>query len=153
MKKKYLVLTILWMIFIFYMSHQPATASDAQSGGFMEMLSNLPIIGGVLADFMKLDIAVFVVRKSAHMFLYFILSILIYLAIHNKYNVKAYIISFILTALYACTDEVHQLFIQGRSGEIRDVLIDSSGALIGLILVYIINKIIIKKKTTIYNSK
>lgn len=102
---------------------------------------------------MKLDIAVFVVRKSAHMFLYFILSILIYLAIHNKYNVKAYIISCILTTLYACTDEVHQLFIQGRSGEIRDVLIDSSGALIGLILVYIINKIINKKKTTIYNSK
>lgn len=145
MKKKYLILTIIWMIFIFYMSHQPASASDAQSGGFMNMLSNLPIIGGVLGKFMELDIAVFVVRKSAHMFLYFVLAILIYLTIQNKYKIKAYLISFILAAIYACTDELHQLFVQGRSGEIKDVLVDSSGALIGLIVIYIINKIINKK--------
>ena len=45
------------------------------------------------------------------------------------------------TFLYACTDEIHQLFIEGRSGEIRDILVDSTGALIGMVLVGIILKI------------
>jgi len=36
--------------------------------------------------------------------------------------------------LYAITDEFHQYFVPGRSAEIRDVLIDSSGAFIGILL-------------------
>lgn len=38
------------------------------------------------------------------------------------------------TTLYACTDEFHQLFVPGRSGQLTDVLIDSSGALAGVLL-------------------
>ena len=49
---------------------------------------------------------------------------------------------------YAITDEFHQYFIPGRSAEIRDVLIDSSGALTGILFVIIVLAIIkiIKKK-------
>ena len=36
--------------------------------------------------------------------------------------------------LYACTDELHQLFIAGRSAEIKDVLIDSFGSLTSILL-------------------
>ena len=78
MKKRiFLVLTLVWMIFIFYLSHQPATISASQSGGFMDMLTKLPIIGGLLDELMKLSFAEFLIRKSAHMFLYFVLAILI----------------------------------------------------------------------------
>jgi len=35
-------------------------------------------------------------------------------------------------SLYAVTDEIHQLFVPGRSGELRDVMIDSIAALVGV---------------------
>ena len=36
--------------------------------------------------------------------------------------------------LYACTDEFHQLFVPGRSGNFRDVIIDTSGGVLSAIL-------------------
>ena len=44
------------------------------------------------------------------------------------------IISLIICIVYAITDEVHQLFVFERSGEVRDVLIDSAGSLLGILL-------------------
>lgn len=147
MKKKiFLILTIVWMIFIFYMSNQPSSISSSQSGGFIGMLCNIPVIGVVIKDLMKIGMAEFLIRKSAHMFLYFVLAILIYNAINKEGRLKDYLLSLLLTALYACTDEVHQLFIAGRSGELRDVLVDSTGAVIGLVLIFLISKLISNKK-------
>ncbi|MEG1345017.1 MAG: VanZ family protein [Romboutsia sp.] len=151
-KKVFLILTILWMIFIFYMSNQPASISASQSGGFIGMLCNIPVIGIVIKDLMKIGIAEFLIRKSAHMFLYFVLAILIYNAINKDGRLKAYLLSLLLTALYACTDEFHQLFITGRSGELRDILVDSTGALIGLLLIFVIRKLIYNKKVRSLNK-
>lgn len=147
MKRKiYIGLSICWMIFIFYMSNQPATVSSSQSGGFINMLCNIPVIGIVVENLMKIGLAEFLIRKSAHMFLYFVLAILFYMAVKQNNNIKDYSLAFILSALYACTDEFHQLFVYGRSGEFRDVLVDSTGALIGLILVALLLKILEKCK-------
>ena len=67
-----------------------------------------------------------------------ILAFLIYKTIvHIE---KSLVKSFIFTFLYACTDEFHQLFIAGRAGQFRDVCIDSTGALIMILIIYIINK-------------
>lgn len=145
-RKIYIVLSICWMIFIFYMSNQPSTVSSSQSGGFINMLCNIPIIGIVVETLMKIGLAEFLIRKSAHIFLYFVLAILLYMAVKGRSNIKDYSLAFILTTLYACTDEFHQLFIPGRSGEFRDILVDSTGALIGLVLVFLISKIILKIK-------
>ena len=38
-----------------------------------------------------------------------------------------------IAALYAVTDEFHQLFVPGRSGQFSDVVLDSAGALAGLL--------------------
>ena len=43
--------------------------------------------------------------------------------------------------LYACTDEIHQLFVPGRSGMIRDVFIDSIGGIIGISIISIYENI------------
>jgi VanZ family protein len=128
------------------MSNQPSTVSSSQSGGFINMLCNIPIIGIVVENLMKIGLAECLIRKSANIFLYFVLSILLYKAIKGRSNIKDYSLAFILTTLYACTDEFHQLFIAGRSGEFRDILVDSIGALIGLVLVFLISKIISKIK-------
>ena len=52
----------------------------------------------------------------------------------------------ITTSFYAATDEFHQLFVAGRSGQIKDVLIDTIGACIGLLVLYFMFKIWQKKE-------
>ncbi|MDB8793553.1 VanZ family protein [Romboutsia sp. 1001216sp1] len=146
-KKIFLILAILWMCVIFYMSNQPSHISSAQSSGVINVLSNVPVIGDAIDIMMVNGIAQFVIRKSAHMFSYAILAILWFMSIYesNKYIKKTFITSLFFTFIYACTDEVHQLFIPGRSGEIRDVLVDSTGAIIGLCVLVIIIKFVNKK--------
>ena len=74
------------------------------------------------------------VRKSAHIFLYFVLGILIanLLASYKLKSKFVYVYSLMLVFVYAVTDEIHQLFVAGRSGEGRDVLIDSIAGALGI---------------------
>ena len=140
-----LALIIGWMGFIFYMSHQPASVSSGQSGRTISAIINMPIIGEIAKPILTSSIGEFVIRKSAHMFLYFVLSILTFKFISIKsireHNLTSKIIfrniaiALVIVFLYACTDEFHQLFVSGRSGEFRDVMVDTCGGIIGLILI------------------
>ena len=67
-----------------------------------------------------------VLRKGAHMTEYAILAALLLRA------TASYAWAFGLAVGYACTDEVHQLFVRGRHGSPVDVAIDAVGALVGL---------------------
>ena len=142
-KKVYLLLACIWMGVIFYMSNQSASISAQYSGGVVEFLSNLPFIGSIVTYMMEIDIAEFIIRKCAHMFSYFLLSILLFMSNYdNKKNLsKVALQSLIFTFLYACSDEFHQLFITGRSGEFRDVLIDTIGGFIGSTILYLYHRI------------
>ena len=40
--------------------------------------------------------------------------------------------SIMLGLVYAASDEIHQLYVPGRAGQFRDVLIDSAGVLLGI---------------------
>ena len=61
----------------------------------------------------------------------------------KQYSVTKIYYAIGLSILYSCTDEFHQLFINGRSGSIKDVLIDSIGILIGT---YLYKLLFIKNK-------
>lgn len=82
----------------------------------------------------------FPVRKTAHATEYAILGMLMFGAIYEekKSKVHNYVLPWIFGTCYAATDEFHQLFVPGRSGQIRDVMIDSSGVLAGLLVIYVI---------------
>lgn len=85
----------------------------------------------------------FIVRKGAHFTIYAILGALI-LLLTFEYNIKwklSLIISVATSMLYACSDELHQTFVSGRSGEIRDVILDTLGAITGCAVVLLIKKI------------
>ena len=56
----------------------------------------------------------------------------------NMFFHKGYIIAISTVFIYACTDEFHQLFVPGRSGQFTDVLIDTAGGLIGLVCILIL---------------
>lgn len=139
-KKIYILLAILWMGIIFYMSNQPATISSIYSGNTINIISKLPLIGNIMDYLTSINIGEFIVRKSAHIFSFCILSILLFMSIYKENIYKCSIISFLCTFLYACSDEFHQLFIPGRSGEFRDVMIDSIGAIIGILIISFIIK-------------
>ncbi len=73
------------------------------------------------------------IRKSAHVVAYMILGGLVVraLARYRRITLKAVGYSVLIAFLFSMTDEFHQSFIPGRSAEVRDVLIDTAGAMIG----------------------
>ena len=58
---------------------------------------------------------------------------------------KTGILSFLFSVIYASSDEFHQTFVPGRDGNIVDVLIDSSGSLVGILLSSILYFLVMKK--------
>lgn len=136
--KIHLLLPFIWMVVIFIFSQQPASISSGQSNVFVEQLHHIvPSIDQQLLTFM--------IRKSAHIFAYFILGILLFNALWRVELRKLTfdrptMSSIIICALYAASDEFHQLFVSGRSGEIRDIIIDGIAASIGVVLIGYIYK-------------
>ena len=132
-----LFLLILWMLFIFTMSSFNSNDSSSQSGFIVNVLNYILKID-------NLELLSFIIRKLAHITEYFILGILMINCLKD-YKIKhIFIVSILLSILYSCTDEIHQLFVSGRSGSIIDVLIDSIGIILG-ILIYKLFKKKIKK--------
>lgn len=122
------------MLVIFMLSAQKATESSILSAGITRFVLN--IINGLFPR-MEIEFSVFshFVRKSAHFIAYLILGILSLHAIDEEKNTKFawFIKALLICVLYAMSDEFHQLYVPGRSGEIRDVLLDSTGSLVGII--------------------
>lgn len=138
MKDKYkYILVFAWMIVIFMLSNEPAVVSSGRSDLIVHTIST-----SFHSDLSQ-SIMTFLVRKSAHITAYFILGILIVNIIKNlKISTGRVItLSVIFAAAYAMSDEFHQLFVTGRSCELRDVMIDTVAATIGVILCYFITRI------------
>ncbi len=157
MKKVKLILLILWMIIIFLASHDSGEVSSSKSDSVSKfIISIIEDIRGEkfntseIEDFT--DNTVFYIRKSAHFIEYLILGILIISILSDySYDKKIVIFSFIFCLLYAITDEIHQLFISGRSAKVMDVIIDSSGSITGIFIYYLL---VVKRKIKIkYNKK
>ncbi len=132
---------VFWMALIFHFSNQRAAESAEISGSF-----SYRIVSGVRnvlsADWEEETVAAVwlehPLRKAAHMTEY---AVLAWICLGNcmQYLLlrkKRYVWAWLAASCYAATDEFHQLFIEGRSGEIRDVAIDSMGALLGLLLLW-----------------
>ena len=134
-----IILIIAWMTLVFYLSNQISDESSKLSGGITQAILNFFNIleGKTLEQQSAIET---VVRKLAHFSIYALGGILILLHV-NLYKIKTnkkVIISWLIGTAYAITDEIHQLFISGRSGEIRDVCIDSLGVITGIIIFLII---------------
>ncbi len=132
-KLKYFIPAIIWMIFIFIMSHTNGNESSNQSNFIVKIVLEFININHETLSFM--------IRKIAHMSEYAILLLFIYYGLYKTITYKyQLLISLLITFIYACSDEFHQLFIPGRSGQFMDVLIDTSGALIMLLIIYLWQK-------------
>lgn len=128
---KYMLLAFCWMGIIFYLSHQPAAQSDHLSMGIAERLIEkishwLP---GREVEFKAFH---HFVRKNAHFVAYFLLGIFVLGGLNRtpiKHKVKW---TFLVGVLFAASDEFHQLYVPGRSGQVSDVILDTCGVLCGI---------------------
>ena len=115
------------------MSHTNGNESSNQSNFIVKIVLEFININHETLSFM--------IRKIAHMSEYAILLLFIYYGLYKTITYKyQLLISLLITFIYACSDEFHQLFIPGRSGQFMDVLIDTSGALIMLLIIYLWQK-------------
>ncbi len=148
MKKTISIISlILWMIIIFSFSSADANKSTGTSDKVMTtMIEIKDKITDQETPISEKEIIVknssFYVRKIAHITEYLILGLLMFNAL-KQFNILNIYYAIILCILYSCTDEFHQLFINGRSGSFRDVLIDTIGILLGT---YLYKILVIKKK-------
>ena len=150
------ILIIINCITIFKFSSEQAEQSNNSSGKVVEaIVENSPKTKNLnkKEKEKKKEEIVTPVRKTAHFSVYMCLGALIYSLCRTfkGENWKKVLISIGLAFLYACSDEIHQLFVGGRSGEFRDVCIDSSGAAFGIFIVWVGWKVgsWLRKKATI----
>jgi VanZ family protein len=134
---------VLWMGFIFAMSTDLGSAQHTSR--IIE-----PLILWIKPDATREQIGhvQFLVRKAAHLTEYAVLALLVLRAIRlsgrraqTPWSWQRACIVLLIAAAYAATDEWHQSFVPSRTADIADVLIDSSGALAGLALVFCWSKL------------
>lgn len=143
-KKKWLhwvtlipVLAVAVMIFLF--STQSGTESSGTSGRIVKIVLEVS-----MPQFSALSVAEqsawieqlqFVIRKLAHFSEYAMLGFFLMLHIRVAWKVsKEWLWTLGLGVFYAATDEMHQLLVGSRSGQISDVVLDGLGVLFGIIL-------------------
>lgn len=124
----------VWYRLIWGFSAQTAAVSGELSDGLLYRLLEVlsPAFGGAAepARAAAVELLSFFERKAAHMFLYFVLALLVYFAscfFSQQARVRAGM-SALACAVLAGLDEYHQTMVPGRSGELRDVLVDLCGA-------------------------
>lgn len=136
MKKKIIIavswaLVLLCMGVIFWLSSRDGAESQAMSDRFAFLL--------------RLPFGSFIVRKGAHFLEFAGLAVLIFNALYRSFGYSRPVLSWILTAAYAVSDEIHQLFVDGRACRIFDWFVDSLGAAAGIleicILIFVFTKI------------
>lgn len=94
-----------------------------------------------ISDF--LEIPEFLVRKAAHVTEYFILTLFISLGLIKGMGLrrnKTLFFMGIIAFAYATSDEIHQRFVGGRSGNVKDVFIDGIGIILAIFLIYFFNR-------------
>ena len=150
------VLTLSWIVTIYYMSAQTGAQSSQMSRGFVSALNE--IFGLNIQDDG-------VVRMAAHAAEFALLTFLSYMALSstNKISNKTsyaespvklmrsdnemnIIFTLWFTILNAIFDEYHQLFVPGRDGSIVDVLIDLVGIVIILAVIRVVFTIYLRSK-------
>ena len=135
----FIILTISCMVVIFMFSRDNAGKSSKKSGRVTEAA-----VETFVRDYDKLppakqnsirDKAEHIIRKLAHYSIYMSLGFCASMAVGRRRlrsRKNAGVLAFCF--LYACSDEIHQHFVPGRACMFTDVLIDTGGAITGMVI-------------------
>lgn len=132
----YILLTFIWVAIIFLFSLQPAETSERISTGLGQKLMEMCFPNMSEEGW---EILHFLIRKAGHFTEFLILGIFSTLTtLQTKIRWKKWI-RVLFCVLVATMDETIQLFVDGRSGQVSDVILDSSGALVGIVIMSLTN--------------
>jgi len=131
---KYWLPVLIWLCLIFIGSTDLMSAEQTSR-------IVLPLLRWLKPDISMETIAQvqFVVRKCAHVTEYAILAMLLWRAVYRGTNLKMKmsilaVSVWVVATLVAATDEFHQSFVPARTAASGDIMIDSGGALLGLLI-------------------
>lgn len=130
MQCKHLITTLIIMAFIFIQSALPGDLSSNESNFIVQILVALFDVDAGSAGF--------AVRKCAHFTEYLVLGGSAML-MFGEVQLSG-LLAWAVGAAYAVTDEFHQLFIVGRSCEVRDMCIDAAGVLCGVLAIALLKR-------------
>ena len=158
-------LAMFWMGLIFWFSSRDAVTSTTDSYFAGRIVAETVIPGFREAPQEKQERIVQAidhpVRKTAHFAEYLVLGVLLAGALQPDHEEKAgehsaedrerrtcsgkrgadkktfsWFCSWIAGTVYAATDEIHQVFVAGRSGQLSDVMLDSAGVFTGVLVMW-----------------
>lgn len=132
-QRKLLILlaVVFWMAIIFKLSAQPGEQSNLLSTKVTTIIVSLAKLFRPDVNVLSLN---HFIRKCAHFLAYLVLGIIVLFAMRRigLMGNQGVVFTLMLCISYAFTDELHQAFVPGRTPKLLDVLIDSSGASLGI---------------------
>lgn len=158
-----LILVLIGCITIFCFSEFSANDSSKQSRGvtynILKALNRNKLTEKELTKLTKKVNPV--IRKIAHFSIYMFLAMFVYMFTEEIVNnnskkyiekhlkdkekdykyIKIVITTIVFCVIYAIFDEIHQIYVPGRTGKAIDVIIDTLGSLVGITLMILKNKI------------
>jgi VanZ family protein len=133
---KYWAPPIIWMSAIFFFSTD--IFSGDNTGSLLWKLASF-IYPGVTHELF--DSIHFYIRKAGHLTVYAILALLLFRAFRSgagvRWRLRWALASLLVASFYAASDEYHQTFTRHRTASIYDSLIDASGALTAMVLMWL----------------
>lgn len=143
------ILVFLWMCIVFNFSSEQGETSGNTSAKVCEIIVNIIDFKDIYTENEKEELVEIIeptIRKLAHFTIYAIGGTLISNCVYQflKKEKQLIIISTSIGVIYAISDEIHQLLVSGRSGNIKDVVIDSLGVVTGIIFFLLLKEIIAK---------
>lgn len=103
-------------------------------------------VAAIWLPFFSGEELIFIIRKLGHLSEYLIFGVLLYGLMGSYERKHAGFLAWLAGTGYAITDELHQLFSDGRSAELRDVLIDSTGVFLGVMAAMLAVQLYRKRK-------
>jgi VanZ family protein len=134
-KKIWWLLTAIWAVIIFNLSTAPYASAPSEKL-LAQVLNWLSI--SILSQ--NLGLLNHVLRKSAHLTEYAVLAVFLYNSLKPAegpvWSGKAAFWTLLASGSYSLTDEFHQMFVPGRHASLFDCLTDTTGASLGLIVLF-----------------
>jgi len=142
--KRYIpvILLILHCGLIFFLAAQDGESSTAISHGVVGTVAEATQNNTEDMTVRQMNRADFIVRKAAHFVLFMVLGVYACLSADVVNIKRKKLIALLFCIVYAMSDELHQLFSDGRSGQVTDVIIDFCGSFLGVMLTAFVTKLI-----------
>ena len=140
---KYWLPVALWMILIF------SASGDGQSYKHSSRII-VPLLHWLFPWMSQESVETlhYLARKGGHLSEYAVLALLLWRAIRQpqKADTRPWRwtearLALAIVFLYSASDELHQVFVPLRTGQVSDVCIDTLGGAAGLLLLWLLGKI------------